>query len=383
MYTQYFGLHEKPFAIAPSPRYLYMSELHREALAHLLYGIDSDGCIILLTGDVGTGKTTVCRFFLEQLPATTDCAIILNPKLSAIELLQTICDELEITTDGDDGSSKTYIDAINHYLLRSHGQGRTTVLIIDEAQNLSVGVLEQLRLLTNLETDKSKLLKIVLLGQSELREKLEHPEATQINQRVTSRYHLQPLSKNDVFAYIQHRLEVAGGGKNDFFTQGALNRIFHLSKGIPRLINMICDRSLLGAYSENKIRADKSTVKRAAFEVLGKSGYTQANRGIFNIFNSKHAPLAFLILFVLTISLSLVFLYRQELTPQEDSAISERSPKETLPSFNQEPAHGVNNPDTISLSKKMPDSTDSPDTTAEDSDTTEETTITIAPAQVL
>ena len=268
MYTDYFGLKENPFSIAPDPRYLYMSELHREALAHLLYGIASDGCFILLTGDVGTGKTTVCRCLLAQLPSNTEVALILNPRLTVIELLETICDELGVPTEKSSTSTKAYIDRLNRYLLEAHGRGKNVALLIDEAQNLSLDLLEQLRLLTNLETDQKKLLKIVLLGQSELKGILEQPNAAQINQRITSRYHLLPLDRDNSFAYIHHRLGVAGK-KQKIFSKSALARIFELSKGIPRLINVLCDRSLLGAYVDEKYLINDRIVNKAAKEVLG------------------------------------------------------------------------------------------------------------------
>ena len=268
MYTHFFGLKEKPFTITPDPRYLYMSELHREALAHLLYGVDSDGCLILLTGDVGTGKTTVCRCFLEQLNDTTDAALIINPKLSAIELLESICDELNIQYDRNEKSIKSIIDKLNHYLLASHSEGRTTIVIIDEAQNLDLDVLEQLRMLTNLETERHKLLKIVLLGQPELLDLLKKKEVAQINQRITSRYHLQPLlHKNDLFNYVNHRLNIAGSHL-DLFSPRALAYLFKASCGVPRLVNIICDRSLLGAYVEGKNHVNKKTMIQAANEVM-------------------------------------------------------------------------------------------------------------------
>jgi general secretion pathway protein A len=268
MYTTYFGLKEKPFSIAPDPRYLYMSELHREALAHLLYGISSDGCFILLTGDVGTGKTTVCRCLMAQLPDNTDVALIVNPRLTVPELLETICDELGIPV-GDGGKSvKSYIDRLNDYLLKAHASGRNVALLIDEAQNLSLDLLEQLRLLTNLETDQKKLLKIVLLGQTELRQILNQEGAAQISQRITSRYHLLPLDRENTFAYIHHRLAV-GGERQEIFSKTALARIFEFSSGIPRLINVLCDRSLLGAYAEEKYLVSAEIVDRAAKEVLG------------------------------------------------------------------------------------------------------------------
>lgn len=273
MYTHYFGLNEKPFAITPNPRYLYMSELHREALAHLIYGIQRDGCFILLTGDVGTGKTTVCRCLLEQLPEDTDIAIILNPKLTAIDLLKTICEELSIPVPLESPTSKSYIDALNRHLLRTHAEGRSTALVIDEAQNLEADVLEQLRLLTNLETNTQKLLKIILLGQPELRTLLAGPLMSQVNQRITSRYHLQPLQPADVRIYIQHRLRVAGGGTRRLFTDRAIKLVARLSKGIPRLINLICDRALLGAYAENADRVSWKIMRKAGRELL-ESGRT-------------------------------------------------------------------------------------------------------------
>ena len=269
MYTHYFGLNDKPFAIAPNPRFLYMSELHREALAHLIYGIQRDGCFILLTGDVGTGKTTVCRCLLEQLQEDTDVAIILNPKLSAIDLLKTVCEELSIPVQSESPTGKSYIDALNRHLLQTHAAGRSTALIIDEAQNLETDVLEQLRLLTNLETDTQKLLKIILLGQPELRTLLAGPQMSQVNQRITSRYHLQPLQPEDVRIYIQHRLRVAGGGTRRLFTDPAIKLVARLSRGIPRLINLLCDRALLGAYAENADRVNWKIMRKAGREVLG------------------------------------------------------------------------------------------------------------------
>ena len=271
MYTEYFGLKEKPFTISPDPRYLYMSEYHREALAHLLYGIDRDGCLVLLTGDVGTGKTTVCRSFLEQLPEGTEAAFIVNPKLSVQELLETICEELGISYTRKDNSVKSYIDGINRHLLEAHGAGRTTVLIIDEAQNLEIDVLEQLRLLTNLETNTEKLLKIILIGQPELLQKLKNPRSLQISQRITSKYHLKPLTENDAYGFIQHRLIVAGGGRMRFFSDNALKRAYELSKGIPRMINMLCDRALLGAYAEEQgVFVSERIMLKAGREVLGE-----------------------------------------------------------------------------------------------------------------
>jgi len=271
MYTRYFGLKEKPFSIAPDPRYLYMSELHREALAHLLYGISNEGCLILLTGDVGTGKTTVSRCLTEQLPEKTDIAIILNPKLSIIELFKTICEEFAIPVDHDSSSSKTYIDNLNSYLLDTHALGRSCALLIDEAQNLDMEILEQLRLLTNLETNSHKLLQIILIGQPELRDMLSSPKLTQINQRITSRYHLLPLKRADAKKYIQHRIKIAGGPHASLFSRRAIKYVIKNSKGIPRLINIMCDRALLGGYAENMAHVSLKIMKKAVAEVTTES----------------------------------------------------------------------------------------------------------------
>jgi len=272
MYKRYFGLKEKPFHIAPSTRYLYLSELHREALVHLLYGINGEGCIILLTGEVGTGKTMICRSLIERLPETTDIALILNPNLTITDLLQTICEELHIAIKAEAPSVKNYIDSLNRYLLDAHARGRNTALIIDEAQNLDMEILEQLRLLTNLETDSHKLLQIVLIGQPELLRILDNPKYSQINQRITTRYHLEPLQPADVTAYITHRIAMAGGSERyRLFSKPALRHIIKATKGVPRLINVLCDRALLGAYAENKDQVDLKILRKAAREISGIS----------------------------------------------------------------------------------------------------------------
>ena len=267
MYQSYFGLAEEPFSIAPDPRYLYMSRRHQEALAHLLYGVNAGGGFVLLTGEVGAGKTTVCRCLLEQIPESCDVAYIFNPKLTVEELLSTICAEFGITCPPGNTSVKVYIDCINAYLLDAHAKGRHTVLIIDEAQNLSADVLEQLRLLTNLETNQRKLLQIILLGQPELAEMLAQPELRQLAQRIIARYHLGPLDRQEVAAYVQHRLGVSGA-QRQLFPLALMGQLYRLSGGIPRIINVLCDRALLGTYAQSKERVDRATLKQAAREVF-------------------------------------------------------------------------------------------------------------------
>lgn len=269
MYTEFFGLTEKPFAITPDPRYLFMSERHSEALAHLVYGVTESGGFIQLTGEVGTGKTTLVRTVLGQVPKKADVALILNPQLTALEFLQSICDELGIAMPQDKSSTKALIDALNSHLLKAHGQGRRTILLVDEAQNLAAEVLEEVRLLTNLETAKQKLLQIILIGQPELRDLLGRNELRQLAQRVTGRYHLQPLTQSETDAYIKHRLRVAGA-LVDIFDERARREVYRLSGGIPRLINVICDRALLGAYSLGLRTIDHKLVRQAAREVQGE-----------------------------------------------------------------------------------------------------------------
>ncbi|NNF52593.1 MAG: AAA family ATPase, partial [Gammaproteobacteria bacterium] len=251
MYAQYFGLNEKPFSIAPDPRYLYQSERHAEALAHLLYGVQEAGGFIQLTGEVGTGKTTLTRVLLNRLPLDVDVAMILNPRLSVREFLLNICEELQLDWPDESRSLKDLIDTLNKHLLKSHAEGRRVVLIIDEAQNLDADLLEQLRLLTNLETNERKLLQIILIGQPELRQTLARSDLRQLAQRITGRYHLDPLTREQTQSYIRHRLQVAGASR-DIFTPGAVREVHRLSEGVPRLINVICDRALLGAYGQEK-----------------------------------------------------------------------------------------------------------------------------------
>ena len=270
MYTSFFGLQEKPFAITPDPRYLYLSERHAEALAHLLYGINEAGGFIQLTGEVGTGKTTIIRSLLEQLPANADVALILNPRVTPAEFLLTICEELRIPVpEPGRGSVKLLMDLIGRRLLDTHARGRRVVLIVDEAQNLSAHTLEQVRLLTNLETATTKLLQIILIGQPELRDLLARPELRQLAQRITARYHLNPLSSEETAGYIKHRMRVAGATA-EAFTPASLAEVHRLSGGVPRIINVICDRALLGAFTHEDHRVSGKLVRDAATQVYGR-----------------------------------------------------------------------------------------------------------------
>jgi general secretion pathway protein A len=270
MYTSFFGLKEKPFSITPDPRYLFMSERHAEALAHLMYGVNEAGGFVQLTGDIGTGKTTLVRTMLEKIPQHADVAVILNPRISPQELLLSICQELAINVPSELTTSiKALVDLLNVKLLASHAQGRRVIVIIDEAQNLSTDTLEQVRLLTNLETPSAKLMQIILIGQPELREVLAHSGLKQLAQRITGRYHLAPLSREDSMSYVRHRLKIAGA-TGEIFTNASLREIYRITEGVPRLINVICDRALLGAYTEDQHRIDAATVRRAASEVFGK-----------------------------------------------------------------------------------------------------------------
>jgi general secretion pathway protein A len=270
MYTSFFGLQEKPFAITPDPRYLYLSERHAEALAHLLYGINEAGGFVQLTGEVGTGKTTVIRSLLEQLPGHAEVALILNPRVTPAEFLLTICEELHIPVpEAGKGSTKTLMDLLGRYLLETHARGRRVVLIVDEAQNLSAQTLEQVRLLTNLETATTKLLQIILIGQPELRVLLDQPDLRQLAQRITGRYHLSPLSVEESAGYVKHRMRVAGATA-EAFTPGALREIYRLSGGIPRVINVMADRALLGAFTREDHRVGAAYIRQAAEEVYGR-----------------------------------------------------------------------------------------------------------------
>jgi len=266
MHLQYFGLRENPFSIPPDPHYLYLSRSHQEALAHLQYGLSESGGFVQLTGEVGTGKTLLIRALVERQPQDVDVALVLYPVLTVVEFVAGICDELRIPYPAGKNSLKVLIDALNAHLLQSHAKGRRTVLIIDEAQNLNREVLEQIRLLTNLETTKTKLLQIILVGQPELVRLLAQQDLRQLAQRITARHHLTALTRKETFDYILHRCRVAGA-RTPLFERTAMERVHVLSGGIPRLINVICDRALLGAYVLEKNVVDMAIVKRSAAEV--------------------------------------------------------------------------------------------------------------------
>lgn len=282
MYTSFFGLNEEPFSITPNPRYLYMSKRHTEALAHLIYGIKDSGGFIQLTGEVGTGKTTLIRSLLQRLPKNADVALILNPQLSSTEFLSAILEELGAPMPDKPESLKALTDALNRFLLENHSKGRRTILIVDEAQNFNIDVLEQVRLLTNLETARQKLLQITLIGQPELRTMLARRDLRQLAQRITGRYHLKPLSQADTEEYVRHRLQVAGSART-IFPQNSCRELYRLSGGVPRIINVIADRAMLGAYTQDEPEISPALIRRAASEVYGENPDLRRNKPWFQV----------------------------------------------------------------------------------------------------
>lgn len=297
MYQEHFNLTREPFSIAPDPAFLYLSDSHNEALSHLIYGL-SHGGFIMISGEVGTGKTTVLRNLLNSIPSKTDVAFILNPRLTAIELLETICEEFSLKEpDQPSQTIKQYINSLNKFLRENDNLDRSAVLIIDEAQNLSASVLEQIRLLTNIETDSKKLLRIILIGQPELEEMLSRTELRQLAQRITARYRLNPLNRGETKTYIQHRLQVAGT-ESIIFKDSAIDTVYKISKGIPRLINLLCDRAMLGAYALDLNEVSSSIIRQSREEVFG-----------INQTNSRPNFSLTLFMIALVIAASTLFLY--------------------------------------------------------------------------
>jgi general secretion pathway protein A len=267
MYAAYFGLKENPFSLSPEPRYLFLSEQHRDALNCMIYGIKEKKGFVLISGDIGTGKTTICRSLINLLDDSVETALIFNTAISDLDLLETVIGEYGIAIISGSKTKKNYIDVLNDFLLRNFAAGKTAVLVIDEAQNLSHGVLEQIRMLSNLETETEKLIQIILIGQPELSNTLMLPALRQLNERITVRYDLKPLSSLEVREYIQHRLKVAQGPGSLQFTKGAFNLIYTFTEGIPRRINALCDRALLIAYTKNVSKIDRKIVKLAVHDI--------------------------------------------------------------------------------------------------------------------
>lgn len=295
MYQDFFSLKGQPFSISPDPDFLFLSNRHQEAIAHLQYGVQGNGGFVLLTGEVGTGKTTVCRKLLREIGATTDIAFILNPALTDIELLATVCDEFQIDYEKDKVSLKLLFDSLTAWMMNNHHQGRSAIVLIDEAQHLSFSVLEQLRLLTNIESNNKKPLQVILIGQTELQQKLKQSELRQLAQRISARYHLLPLTEQESAYYIQHRLNVAGASF-PIFERRAVREVFRRSQGIPRLINLLCDRSLLCAYTQNTLKVTALMVKKASEEMA-----LAPNQTFFNAtFKSSWRFIALIFLAVLT-----------------------------------------------------------------------------------
>jgi len=319
MYGEFFNIDESAFSIAPNPKYLFLSAQHQEVLAHLLYGITRSGGFVLITGEIGTGKTTVCRSLFSEIPENTDIALIVNPKLEPVDLLASICDELHIAYPDVPLGAKTYLNKLNERLIESHAQGRNTILIIDEAQNLSVDALETIRGLTNLETDEQKLLQIILIGQPELRDRLNTHAMEQLNQRITARFHLQALDRDEVAAYIKHRLTIGKADAN-IFSKSNIDYIYKLTGGVPRLINVLCDRALLGAFVQKKKKISNDIIYNAASESLGKR--KQQNKKTSARFSS--AGLA-LIAVIILIAITVAIIFYDHFAPEIQLAAVENS----------------------------------------------------------
>jgi len=309
MYLDYFGFDEPPFSITPDPNFVFLSHKHQESLAHLVYGISRGGGagFVQLTGEVGTGKTTISRLLLEQIPENTNIALILNPTITPTELLENICKELKVSIRGIKGKLNRMVDKLNDYLIKSWSKGENTVVIIDEAQNLPRDTLEQLRLLTNLETDKQKLLQIILIGQPELRATMRRDDLRQLAQRVTARYHLMPLDGDETYDYLLHRIKIAGGSK-DIISTSVAKQIYKLTQGVPRLINILTDRALLAAYSDNSEIITKKHLQKAAIEVLPEKHTSKS---------SHSTPLLLLIIVALVL---IIYIYYNSINKSKSEA---------------------------------------------------------------
>lgn len=265
MYQEFFSLTKSPFLIPPDPDFIFFTEQHKEALAHLTYGLQGNGGFVVLTGEVGTGKTTICQYLLQDMPLDTDVASITQSAVSGITLLVDICNQLSIDYDRGNISLKVMFDALSSWMLKNHQQGRHAIVLIDEAQHLSFDVLEQLRLLTNIEADNQKPLQIILVGQTSLQDKLLTKELRQLSQRITARYHLRTLNQQETTFYIQHRLNIAGA-KGAIFDPRTMPAIYKASQGIPLLINQLCDRCLLSAYTQSWLNITPKLVKKVIKE---------------------------------------------------------------------------------------------------------------------
>ena len=341
MYGKYFNIDETAFSIAPNPKYLFLSEQHKEALAHLLFGVTRPGGFVLITGEIGTGKTTVCRSLFLEVPENTDIALIVNPKLNPDDLLASICDELQISYPEYQLTSKTYLNKLNERLIQSHSEGKNTILIVDEAQNLSVEALETIRVLTNLETDEQKLLQIILIGQPELRDRLNSPEMEQLNQRITARFHLHALNKKETKEYLLHRLKVANSDP-DLFSNSNIKYIYKLTGGVPRLINVLCDRALLGAFVQKQRVLSNEIIRNAAIESLGEQ--TKHSVGRFSWLG-----VLLMLMSVLIIGAIAFLIYREFLDDKSITELDQNS--------NQVPTELVENKNQVQQVEKIQEET--------------------------
>ncbi len=293
MYQEFYGLKEKPFVLTPDPQFLYLGEGHQTAIESLIYGIQQKEGFMLIVGDIGTGKTTICRALLGKLDENVNTALIFNSFLTEEELLESILQDFGFPSKGR--SRKERIDALNKLFIYYLSHGKNAVLIIDEAQNLSSPVLEQIRMLSNLETEKEKMLQIILVAQPELEQKLKSPELRQLNQRIAIRYHLSPLSRVELESYVYQRLNTAGAQGSITFSRSAFDEIYKFSKGTPRLINLLCDRSLLGGYVDQTHHIDKGIIKKAEKSLLGKETTSTSSQtfALLKFFTPKHIFLFF------------------------------------------------------------------------------------------